>query len=84
MVRLDLYELLIRLHTGYQPGVEDRQGQNLALTVFKNALSATPYQEVLLTAPGSVPHRISRLADGALRLAPVESGLGTGTGRGRD
>ncbi|WP_329413822.1 protein kinase [Streptomyces sp. NBC_00704] len=84
VVRLDLYELLIRLHTGYQPGVEDRQGQNLALTVFKNALSATPYQEVLLTAPGSVPHRISRLADGALRLAPVESAHGTGTGTGRD
>ncbi|MFD3451723.1 protein kinase [Streptomyces sp. NPDC058691] len=77
VVRLDLYELLNRLHTGYQPGVEDRQGQNLALTVFKNALSATPYQEVLLTAPGSVPQRITRLADGALRLAPADPALGT-------
>ncbi|APY87823.1 hypothetical protein A7J05_20815 [Streptomyces alfalfae] len=80
VVRLDLYELLNRLHDGYQPGVEDRQGQNLALSVFKNALSATPYQEVLLTAPGSMPHKITRLADGALRLAPVESAPGTGTG----
>jgi hypothetical protein len=71
VVRLDLYELLDRLHSGYQPGVEDRQGQNLALAVFKNALSATSYQEVLLTAPGSVPHRITRLPDGALRLGPV-------------
>ncbi|MYT21752.1 protein kinase [Streptomyces sp. SID7760] len=79
VVRLDLYELLDRLHSGYQPGVEDRQGQNLALTVFKNALSATPYQEVLLTAPGSVPHRITRLADGALRLAPVDSAPSMGT-----
>ncbi|WP_221354921.1 methylation-associated defense system protein kinase MAD6 [Streptomyces beigongshangae] len=70
-VRLDLYELLDRLHSGHQPGVEDRQGQNLALAVFKNALSATSYQEVLLTAPGSVPHRITRLPDGALRLGPV-------------
>ncbi|MEU6306965.1 methylation-associated defense system protein kinase MAD6 [Streptomyces chartreusis] len=80
VVRLDLYELLDRLHDGYQPGVEDRQGQNLALTVFKNALSATPYQEVLLTAPGSVPHKITRLGDGALRLAPVDSAPDTGTG----
>ncbi|MFF4526554.1 methylation-associated defense system protein kinase MAD6 [Streptomyces bluensis] len=71
VVRLDLYELLDRLHAGHQPGVEDRQGQNLALAVFKNALSATSYQEVLLTAPGSVPHRITRLPDGALRLAPA-------------
>ncbi|WP_121841912.1 protein kinase [Streptomyces sp. S5] len=73
LVRLDLYELLDRLHSGYQPGVEDRQGQNLALAVFKNALSATSYQEVLLTAPGSVPHRITRLPDGALRLGPVRA-----------
>ncbi|MEV7435278.1 methylation-associated defense system protein kinase MAD6 [Streptomyces griseoviridis] len=70
-VRLDLYELLDRLHRGYQPGVEDRQGQNLALAVFKNALAATSYQEVLLNAPGSSPHRLRRLPDGALRLAPV-------------
>ncbi|WP_098023495.1 protein kinase [Streptomyces sp. st115] len=70
VVRLDLYELLDRLHAGHQPGVEDRQGQNLALAVFKNALSATSYQEVLLTAPGSAPHRITRLPDGTLRLGP--------------
>ncbi|WP_371546394.1 protein kinase [Streptomyces sp. NBC_00554] len=70
-VRLDLYELLDRLHRGHQPGVEDRQGQNLALAVFKNALAATSYQEVLLNAPGSPPHRLRRLPDGALRLAPV-------------
>ncbi|MFD7131366.1 protein kinase [Streptomyces sp. NPDC059894] len=70
-VRLDLYELLDRLHRGHQPGVEDRQGQNLALAVFKNALAATSYQEVLLNAPGSPPHRLRRLPDGALRLAPA-------------
>lgn len=69
VVRLDLYELLDRLHRGHQPGVEDRQGQNLALAVFKNALAATSYQEVLLSAPGSPPYRLSRLPEGALRLA---------------
>ncbi|MFJ2578452.1 protein kinase [Kitasatospora aureofaciens] len=73
IVRLDLYELLDRLHRGNQPGVEDRQGQNLALAVFKNALAATSYQEVLLNAPGSPPYRLSRLPDGALRLAPALS-----------
>ncbi|MFF8442222.1 protein kinase [Streptomyces californicus] len=72
-VRLDLYELLDRLHRGHQPGVEDRQGQNLALSVFKNALAATSYQEVLLNSPGSPPYRLSRLPDGALRLAPALS-----------
>ncbi|MEU8621761.1 protein kinase [Streptomyces sp. NPDC048623] len=70
-VRLDLYELLDRLHRGHQPGIEDRQGQNLALAVFKNALAATSYQEVLLHAPGSPPYRLCRLPDGALRLAPA-------------
>lgn len=70
-VRLDLYELLDRLHRGHQPGVEDRQGQNLALAVFKNALNATSYQEVLLNAPGSPPYRLRRLPNGSLRLAPA-------------
>ncbi|MGW5651098.1 methylation-associated defense system protein kinase MAD6 [Streptomyces humi] len=77
-VRLDLYELLDRLHQGHQPGVEDRQGQNLALAVFKNALAATSYQEVLLNAPGSPPYRLSRLPDGALRLAPALAADTTG------
>lgn len=71
-IRLDLYELLDRLRSGYQPGVEDRQGQNLALIVFKNALSAAPYQEVLLATSGNELHRISREAGGVLRMTEVE------------
>ena len=71
VVRLDLYELLDRLHRGHQPGVEDRQGQNLALAVFKNALSAASCQEVLLSAPGSPPYRLARQPSGTLRLAPA-------------
>ncbi|WAX81860.1 methylation-associated defense system protein kinase MAD6 [Streptomyces sp. KMM 9044] len=71
VVRLDLYELLDRLHRGHRPGVEDRQGQNLALTVFKNALSAASCQEVLLSAPGSPPYRLTRQPGGTLRLAPA-------------
>lgn len=71
-IRLDLYELLDRLRSGYQPGVEDRQGQNLSLVVFKNALSAAPYQEVLLATSGNELHRISREAGGVLRMTEVE------------
>ncbi len=71
VVRLDLYELLDRLHHGHRPGVEDQQGQNLALAVFKNALSAASCQEVLLTAPGSPPYRLTRQPGATLRLAPA-------------
>ncbi|MCH0571407.1 protein kinase [Streptomyces sp. MUM 136J] len=71
VVRLDLYELLDRLYRGHQPGVEDRQGQNLALAVFKNALSAASCQEVLLSAPGSPPYRLAREPGGTLRLTPA-------------
>ncbi|WP_458086677.1 methylation-associated defense system protein kinase MAD6 [Streptomyces malaysiensis] len=71
VVRLDLYELLDRLHRGHQPGVEDRQGQNLSLAVFKNALSAASCQEVLLSAPGRPPYRLARQPSGTLRLAPA-------------
>ncbi|MCX5560286.1 protein kinase [Streptomyces sp. NBC_00038] len=83
VVRLDLYELLDRLYRGHQSGVEDRQGQNLALAVFKNALSATSTQEVLLSAPGSPPYRLSRQPGGTLRLAPARDGR-TGDERRED
>jgi serine/threonine protein kinase len=72
VLRLDLYELLDRLRRGHEPGVEDRQGQNLALSVFKNALSAASCQEVLLSVPGSPPYRLAREPGGSLRLAPAQ------------
>jgi len=65
-IRLDLYELLYKLHAGYVPGVADLQGRYLALTIFKNELSAAPYQEVLLTTSGWDLHRIRREPDGRL------------------
>ncbi|MCE0447420.1 hypothetical protein LT493_34005 [Streptomyces tricolor] len=78
-VRLDLYELLDRLHRGHQPGVEDRQGQNLALAVFKNApgrnlLPGGAAQRTRITAlPAQPPAR--------RRLAPRPRAAGRGGAR---
>ena len=48
-IRLDLFELLQHQRDGYLPSVADLQGRYLDLVIFKNELSATPYQEVVLT-----------------------------------
>ena len=73
-IRLDLYELLSRLRDGYLPGVAERQGLYLGLTIFKNELSAAPYQEVLLTTGGRDLYRIRRDPGGRLRMLPVTEG----------
>jgi serine/threonine protein kinase len=65
-IRLDLFELLRRLGDGYLPGIAESQGLYLALTIFKNELSAAPYQEVLLTTTGNDLRRIRRESDGRL------------------
>ncbi|MFI9463270.1 methylation-associated defense system protein kinase MAD6 [Streptomyces xiamenensis] len=79
-IRLDLFELLQRFGQGYRPSVADIQGQQLALAVFKNRLSAVPYQEVLLTTHGHDLRRIHRTEDGVLHMtdlaaAPVDAAL---------
>ena len=51
-IRLDLFELLQHQRDGYLPSVAELQGRYLELVIFKNELSATPYQEVVLTADG--------------------------------
>jgi hypothetical protein len=73
-IRLDLYELLQRLRDGYLPGVAELQGLFLALTIFKNELSAAPYQELLLTSSGRDLHRIRREPDGRLVMAELAPG----------
>ena len=65
-IQLDLFELLYRLRDGYLPGVAEEQGRFLELTIFKNELSSTPYQEVVLTTGGPDLHRIRRTPDGRL------------------
>ncbi|QKG25572.1 methylation-associated defense system protein kinase MAD6 [Actinomadura verrucosospora] len=67
-LRLDLYELLHRLRAGYLPGIAEAQGLYLALTIFKNELSAAPYQEVLVTTGGTDLHRIRREPDARLTM----------------
>jgi serine/threonine protein kinase len=72
VIKLDLFELLQRLARGHQPGSEDRQGQILSLTVFKNILGASPYQQILLTETGHDLHQITRDPDGRLRMQRLD------------
>jgi hypothetical protein len=65
-IRLDLFELLERQLEGYLPSVADLQGRYLELLIFKNELSAAPYQEVVLTTGSGDAHRIRREPDGRL------------------
>ena len=67
-ITLDIYEMLMRLNTGYQPSVEELEGFYLSLAVFKNVLSAAPYQEVLLTETGIEFFNIRRDEAGVLHL----------------
>ncbi|MEU5165356.1 methylation-associated defense system protein kinase MAD6 [Streptomyces mutomycini] len=77
-IRLDLFDLLHRFEQGYRPSVADIQGQQLALSVFKNRLSAVPYQEVLLTTHGHDLRRIHRTEDRVLHMEELAAGLPAG------
>lgn len=70
-INLDIYEMLMRLNNGYRPSIEEEEGFYLSLTVFKNVLSAAPYQEVLLTESGFEFFRIRRDERGILHLGKV-------------
>ncbi|WP_263249607.1 methylation-associated defense system protein kinase MAD6 [Saccharopolyspora rosea] len=65
-ITIDLYDLLYLLRRGHVPGTSDNQGRYLSLTMFKNTLSAVPYQEVLLTSTGSDLRRVRREPGGRL------------------
>jgi serine/threonine protein kinase len=75
MLSLDVYEMLMRLHGGYRPSIEEMQGLYLQLAVFKNILSSAPYQEVLLTETGHQFHRIRREKSGVLVMEKLEAGV---------
>ena len=81
-IRLDLFELLEHQREGYLPGVADLQGRYLELLIFKNELSAAPYQEVVLTTGSGDAHRIRRERDGRLVMtgSVVTSGVTPGAG----
>ncbi len=70
-INLDIYEMLMRLNNGYRPSVEEEEGFYLSLAVFKNVLSAAPYQEVLLTESGFEFFKIRRDERGILHLGKV-------------
>jgi serine/threonine protein kinase len=67
-INLDIYEMLMRLNNGYRPSIEEQEGFYLSLAVFKNVLSAAPYQEVLLTESGFEFFQIRRDDKGILHL----------------
>ncbi len=71
-INLDMFEMLARLNEGYRPSVEEIQGYYLSLAVFKNALNAAPYREIMLTTSGHDFYRLARMADGKLEMARVK------------
>ncbi|WP_239395157.1 serine/threonine protein kinase [Frankia sp. CiP3] len=72
-IRLDLFELLIRLRDGYLPSVAEQQGLHLGLAIFKHELSSAPYQQILLTVTGRDLHQITRQPDGTLVMTAVSA-----------
>jgi serine/threonine protein kinase len=83
-IRLDLFELLQHQRDGYLPSVAELQGRYLDLVIFKNELSAAPYQEVILTVDGKTAHRISRQPGGRLVMTPIARGTVLSNGEGGD
>ena len=83
-IRLDLFELLQHQRDGYLPSVAELQGRYLDLVIFKNELSAAPYQEVILTVDGKTAHRISREPGGRLVMTPIARGTVLSNGEGGD
>jgi serine/threonine protein kinase len=79
-IRLDLFELLQHQREGYLPSVAEQQGRHLDLVIFKNELSATPYQEVVLTTGKPGAHRIRREPGGRLVMTALDAGKATTNG----
>jgi len=73
-INIDIYEMLMRLNNGYRPSIEEQEGFYLSLAVFKNVLSAAPYQEVLLTESGHRFYQINREDKGVLHMSVTEKG----------
>jgi len=74
-IGLELFELLTRLVDGYWPSVEQRQGRLHELSVFKNLLSAEPYQRIILTEDGHAFYSIARDGRGTLNLSAITGAL---------
>lgn len=72
-INLDIFEMLERFNVGYRPSVEEEQGYNLSLAVFKNILGSEPYQEVLLTTTGHDFFQVLREDDGRLQMQRLDA-----------
>jgi serine/threonine protein kinase len=73
-INLDIYEMLMRLNSGYRPSIEEQEGFYLSLAVFKNLLASVPYKEVLLTKAGHKFYEIRREDNGVLIMKVSEKG----------
>jgi serine/threonine protein kinase len=71
LINLDMFEMLERLNEGYRPSIEEMQGYYLSLAVFKNALNAAPYKEIMLTTSGHDFYRLERHTDGMLEMTRI-------------
>lgn len=72
-INLDIFEMLERFNVGYRASVEEEQGYNLSLVVFKNMLGSEPYQDVLLTRTGHDFYRVHREEDGRLQMQRLDA-----------
>lgn len=68
-INLDVFEMLMRLNSGYRPSIEEEQGIYLSLTIFKNVLAAAPYQQVLLSENNLDFFEIRRDENGILHMS---------------
>ena len=73
-INLDIYEMLMRLDSGYRPSIEEQEGFLLSLSVFKNLLASVPYKEVLLTKTGHKFYEIRREDTGRLVMEESKKG----------
>lgn len=69
IINLDVYEMLTKINQGYYPNLEEQQGIYRNLAVFKNILSAAPYQEVILTETGLTFYSVRRDPQGNLLMS---------------
>jgi serine/threonine protein kinase len=72
-INIDMYEMLMRLNSGYRASIEEQEGFYLSFSVFKNMLSAVPYREILLTENGYRFYRIKKEQDGTLGMMICEA-----------
>jgi hypothetical protein len=67
-LNLDLYELLVRIRSGYVPGGRELKDFYLNLLLFKNQLTALPSSSIILTEDEKSYFRLSKSGDQMLSI----------------